>query len=377
MTALAIASPSTATVRPGPPRSLGPRALIAVVLAGQAMASLDTAIVNVTAPDMQRDLHLSGAAVQLVVYAYLLSYATGLITAARLGARRGFGKVFTTGVALFAASSLACGLAATPAMQVVARTVQGAGAALLVAQVLSLLQTALEGEQRRRALALYGMVLAAGVAAGQVLGGVLVSADLFGTGWRPIFLVNVPVGVGVLLLAAGRLPTGPRTDVGRLDLAGAWLLAAAMLALLIPVSFGADSGWPAWCWPALAAGTLLLAWFTGHVRHLARKGRTPLIEPSLFGRNGVRAPLCGIFTLMGCYGGVLFATAIYLQSALHDSALRSGLTFAAYAAGFATASLTWTGLPVTVHGRVPAAGFALITAATATLAVASRGAWPW
>jgi Peptidase family S51/Major Facilitator Superfamily len=94
------------------------------VLAGQAMASLDTAIVNVTAPDMQRDLHLSGAAVQLVVYAYLLSYATGLITAARLGARRGFGKVFTTGVALFAASSLACGLAATPAMLVVARTVQ-------------------------------------------------------------------------------------------------------------------------------------------------------------------------------------------------------------------------------------------------------------
>lgn len=156
-----------------------------------------------------------------------------------------------------------------------------------------MLQTALEGERRRRALALYGMVLAAGV--------------------------------------------------------------------------GADSGWPAWCWPTLAVGAGVLAWFARHVRRLASQGRAPLIEPSLFGRNGVRVPLGGAFALMSCYGGVLFTTAIYLQNTLHDSALRAGLTFAAYAAGFATASLTWARLPVALHARVPAAGFALISAATAAL----------
>jgi MFS family permease len=221
------------------------------------------------------------------------------------------------------------------------------------------------------------MVLAAGVAAGQVVGGVLVSADLFGTGWRPIFLVNVPVGLGVLAFATGRLPAGSRTERGRLDLGGAGLLAVAMLALLVPLSFGADSGWPAWCWPTLAAGAGLVAWFARHVRRLASQGRAPLIEPSLLGRNGVRVPLGGAFVLMSCYGGVLFTTALYLQSTLHDSALRAGLTFAAYAAGFATASLTWARLPATLHAHVPGAGFALITAATAALALASRGPWHW
>src|SRR5260370_3541064 len=200
----------------GRTRPMAPRALTVAVLAGQAMASLDTAIVNVAAPEIQRDLQLSGATLQLAIYAYLLTSAGGLITAARLGARHGFGAVFTAGVALFTASSLACGLAVSPAMLVAARAAQGLGAALLVAQVLSLLQTALEGAQRRRAMSLYGLVLAAGVAAGQVLGGLLVSANLLRAGWRPVFLVNVPVGVGVLAFASGRLPPGHRAPPGRL-----------------------------------------------------------------------------------------------------------------------------------------------------------------
>ncbi len=361
----------------GRTRPMAPRALTVAVLAGQAMASLDTAIVNVAAPEIQRDLQLSGATLQLAIYAYLLTYAGGLITAARLGARHGFGAVFTAGVALFTASSLACGLAVSPAMLVAARAAQGLGAALLVAQVLSLLQTALEGAQRRRAMSLYGLVLAAGVAAGQVLGGLLVSANLLGAGWRPIFLVNVPVGVGVLAFASGRLPAGHRARTGRLDITGAIALAAATVALLVPLSFGSAAGWPIWCWPVLAAGIGLLAWSARHGRELSSRGRTPLIDPSLFGRGGVRAPLVGIFALMACYGGLLFTTALFMQSALRESPLRSGLTFAAYAAGFATASLTWTRLPATLHTRVPAAAFALIAAATATLGLATRGAWPW
>src|SRR5262249_44624272 len=129
-------------------RPLASWALTAVVLAGQAMASLDSAIVNVAGPAMQRDLRLSGPALQLAVYSYLLVYAVALVAGARLGSRHGFGRLFAWGVAVFTAGSLACGLAVSPAMLIAGRTVQGAGAALLVPQVLSLLQVTFEGEPR-------------------------------------------------------------------------------------------------------------------------------------------------------------------------------------------------------------------------------------
>jgi predicted MFS family arabinose efflux permease len=275
-------------------------------------------------------------------------------------------------------SSLACGLAATPPMLVAARTAQGAGAALLVPQVLSLLQVTFHGERRRRAICAYGLVLAVGVAVGQALGGILVTADLFGTGWRPIFLVNVPAGLAILASAAGRLPPGPQAAAARLDLAGAGWLAAGILALLIPLTFGADAGWPPWSWSLLAAGAAVLVVFAAHERRLARNGRDPLIDPALLARPGVRAGLAGIFTLHASYGGLLFTTALYLQHAPHHSPLRSGLTFAAYAAGFAAASLTWTELPVAWQPRLPLAAFATFTAATGLLAwLTSAAGWPW
>ena len=118
-------------------RTLAPWALATVVLTGQAMASLDAAIVNVAGPAMQHDLRLSGAALQLAIYSYLLMYAVALVTGARLGGRYGFGRLFGYGVAIFTVSSLACGLAVNPVMLVAARTAQGLGAALLVPQVLS------------------------------------------------------------------------------------------------------------------------------------------------------------------------------------------------------------------------------------------------
>ena len=136
-------------------RVLTPWALAAAVLIGQAMASLDSAIVNVAGPAIQRDLRLSGPALQLAIYSYLVAYGAGLVTGARLGGRYGFGRMFTWGVAIFTVSSLACGLAISPAMLVTARSVQGAGAALLVPQVLSLLQVPFTGERRRRALSAY------------------------------------------------------------------------------------------------------------------------------------------------------------------------------------------------------------------------------
>src|ERR1700726_1302296 len=158
-------------------RTLAPWAAATAVLTGQAMASLNSAIVNVAGPEMQRDLGLSGPALQLAIYSYLLVYAVALVTGARLGGRHGYGRLFTVGVTTFMVSSLACGLALDPVMLIAARATQGLGAALLVPQVLSLLQVTFPaGAARQRAMSPYGMVLALGVAAGQVLGGVLVSS---------------------------------------------------------------------------------------------------------------------------------------------------------------------------------------------------------
>jgi MFS family permease len=359
-------------------RVLAPWALATAVLAGQAMASLDSAIVNVAGPAIQRGLRLSDPDLQLAIYSYLLACGVALVTGARLGARYGFGRLFTWGVAVFTVSSLACGLAASPVMLVAARTAQGVGAALLVPQVLSLLQVTSTGERRRRVLSVYGLVLAVGVAAGQVLGGILVTADLFGTGWRPIFLVNVPAGLAVLAFASRRLPRGPEAGSARLDLGGAGWLAAGVLALIIPLTFGADAGWPIWAWPVLAAGAAALAVFARHEARLAAHGRQPLIDPGLLARPGIRSGLTGIFTLHASYGGLLFVTALYLQRAMGESALASGLTFAGYAAGFATASITWTRLPAAWQPRLPQAAFAVFAATFILLAwLTSTMSWPW
>jgi MFS family permease len=357
-------------------RVLAPWALAAALLTGQAMASLDSAIVNVAGPAIQRDLRLSGPALQLAIYSYLLAYGVALVTGARLGGRHGYGRLFTWGIAIFTAGSLACGLAVSPVMLVAARTAQGAGAALLVPQVLSLLQVTFSGGRRRRAMSAYGLVLAVGVAAGQVLGGILVTADLFGTGWRPIFLVNLPPGLAVLAFASRRLPRGRQAAGARLDMAGAGWLATGVLALIIPLTFGADAGWPAWSWPTLAAGAVALAVFARHEARLAGNGREPLIDPGLLARTGVRSGLAGIFTLHASYGGLLFTTAVYLQHALAESPLRSGLTFAGYAAGFATASIIWTRLPW--QPRLPQAAFGIFAGACGLLAwLTSAAAWPW
>ena len=375
----AVLPPPTTTSPQGRRRkALTPWALAASVLTGQAMASLDTAIVNVGGPTSNTTCTIA-ATLQLAVYSYILLYAISLIPGARLGGRHGYGRTFSLGVALFTASSLACGLAASPAMLIASRSIQGLGAALLVPQVLSLLQTAFDGEHRRRALNLYGLVLALGVAAGQVLGGVLVTANLFGTSWRPIFLVNVPFGLAVLTACDGRLPAGAETGYRRrLDLTGAVLLALSVLALVAPLTFGPDTRWPPWCWPVLAAGVALLAVFAVHQSRLAAAGRDPLVDPALVAPRPVRTGLAGVFVLMGCYGGLLFTTALFLQQALHDSALRSGLTFATYAAGFAIAALAWSRLPAAWHPRIRAVCFAAIAAATATMAWAtSDNSWPW
>ncbi len=190
--------------------------MLCLLLAGQFMGLLDVTIVNVALPTIGRSLHGSGAGLQLVVAGYTISYATLLITGARLGDIFGRRRMFLIGVLAFTAASLACGLAPTFAFLIAARLVQGAGAAAMIPQIMSVIQQRFEGQARARALGAYAAVLATGAVAGQVLGGVLVTANLLGTQWRPVFLVNVPVGLAIALAVPRVLPRDtPQAAGGR------------------------------------------------------------------------------------------------------------------------------------------------------------------
>jgi MFS family permease len=196
---------TTTTVAPVPapvlPSTARPGLVLFVLLVGQFMAILDVSIVNVAVPTIRTDLATSSAGLQLIVAGYTISYAVLLVTGARLGDRFGASRAYRSGLALFTLASLACGLAPTAGSLIAFRVVQGVGAAVMMPQIMSLIQRTFSGAARARALSLYAAVIACGAVVGQVVGGLLVSADLFGTGWRPVFLVNVPIGLALLVLA--------------------------------------------------------------------------------------------------------------------------------------------------------------------------------
>ncbi len=244
--------------------SARPGLLLGLVLTGQFMAVLDVSVVNVAVPTIRTDLHASGAALQLVIAGYTIAYAVLLITGARLGARYGYSRLFQYGLTGFSAASLACGLAPTTGSLIAFRLLQGVGAAVMVPQVMSLVQRTFTGAARARALGLYSAVVAGGVAVGQVVGGVLISADLFGTGWRPVFLVNVPIGLVLLLFSRRLLPVLPGDGSRRFDLVGLVVLAAAIGTLVVPLVLGHELGWPVWGWVMLAVSGLLFALFGLH-----------------------------------------------------------------------------------------------------------------
>jgi MFS family permease len=358
------------------PPSVRHRGLLAVLLTGQAMATMDASVANVAAPSIRAGLHASGGALQLIVSGYVLAFAVVLVIGARLGDRHGHGRVFCCGLGCFMAASLACGLAPSAAGLTGFRILQGAAAALLVPQVLSLIQLRFDGPARARAIGWYSMVLALGVAAGQLAGGLIVSADLFGTGWRPVFWVNVVVGAVLLPICHRVLPAESGSRAGRLDWGGAVLLAAAMIAVVVPLVVGREHGWPLWTWCSLGAGCALLAGFAGWEVRVADGGAVPLLDLTVLDRPTVRPGLAACCVVMGCYAAWCFVLTLHLQSGLGFSPLRAGLTFLPYTAGFASVGLTWSKLPPRLRLALPVAGPAVFAAALIALTGLAHGPWP-
>jgi MFS family permease len=350
--------------------------MLIVLLGGQFMALLDVTIVNVAMPTIGRSLHASGAALQLVVAGYTVSYAMLLITGARLGQLYGRRRLFLAGVSLFTVSSLACGLAPDIAVLIIARFIQGAGAAAMVPQIISVIQARFSGAARAKALSAYSAVLASGFAAGQVLGGVIVSANLFGTLWRPVFLVNVPIGLVVLALAARMVPADVRAAGGgtrRLDLAGLAAAVPAVFAIVLPLVLGHQEGWPWWVPAGVAAGLVLAAVFVWTERRVAARGGDPLLNLDVLRSPGIVPGLATVAAVMCAYGGFLFTLSLHLQSGLGDSALRAGLTFAPSAAAFGLCGFYWRWLPGRVHHLLTPAGVLLAAVGEVALALDLRG----
>ncbi|MFF0444894.1 MFS transporter [Streptomyces sp. NPDC004609] len=365
--------PRTLSKDPGTDKRPGP--LLAVVLAAQFMALLDTFIVSVAAPTIRGELDTSGAGLQLVVAGYTITYAVLLITGARLGDRIGHRRAWLAGLALFTTASLACGLAADTGQLIAFRLVQGAAAALLIPQVLSLIQRNHVGEARVRALGAYSAVIATGAVAGQVAGGILVSADLLGLTWRPVFLVNVPIGLALLVLGMRVLPRDQREGsaaVRPLDLPGLVLLSAAVSLFTVPLVLGQEEGWPAWTWISLMASVLPFGAFAAYESRLARRGGAPLIAPRVLRNPGMGLAVLRILVVMAVNAGFVFAATLHVQGGLGYGALRSGLMFAPTALVFGVVGLTWRRWPARLQTALVPGGFVLTALSSAAVGALLR-----
>jgi EmrB/QacA subfamily drug resistance transporter len=334
----------------------GPWLMLSVLLAGQFMALLDVMIVNVAMPTIGTDLSASGSALQLIVSGYTVTYAILLITGARLGDLYGRRRLYLLGISGFTLASLACGLAPTSGSLIGARFVQGAAAATMVPQIISVIQSQFTGTARTKALSAYSAVLAIGGVAGQIAGGVLVSANLFDTGWRAVFLVNVPIGLAVALVLPRVMPADRATGTRRLDLRGLALIIPAIFLVVLPLVLGHEQGWPAWTFVAMATGLALVAVFVAVERGVARRGGDPLLDLQILRIPGVASGMSTLSVLMIGYAAWLFTLALHLQRGLGESALRAGLTFVPAAAAFGLLGLEWRRIHQRVHHALAPAG---------------------
>jgi MFS family permease len=335
---------------------------------------LDFFIVNVALPDIQRGLGASSAAVEWVVAGYALTSASLLVTAGRLGDHYGRRRLFCIGLAVFAVTSALCGLAPDAGFLVGARLAQGAGAAMISPNVLSILGVTYTGRDRVRAISALGMVMGLAAVSGQLIGGALIAANVAGLGWRAVFWVSVPVCLAALAAAPRLVPESRAGTGSHLDLTGAALLTAGLVAVVLPLSIGRQQGWPAWSWGCLGAGPVLLAAFAGWLVRLKRAAGQPLLDPAVFAVPAFRAGLT-VQVLFWCQQAAGYLTlALYLQLGRGLSPLASGGVFGVLAAGYLITSLRAPAMTMRFGRRVVITG-ALIAAAGDLLVVLAI--WHW
>jgi EmrB/QacA subfamily drug resistance transporter len=345
---------------------------LAVMLCAVFLASIDFNIVTIAIPSIQRGLGTSFSEIQLIVAGYALSFAVLLITGGRLGDLYGRRRMYTIGMAGFTLASALCGFAPSPTALVASRVLQGAFAAMMVPQALSFIQVTFTPREQSLAFAIYGMTIGFGMIAGQLLGGLLVSADFLGLGWRPVFLINLPFGVVALTLAHWLVPESRAAAGLKLDLGGVVLVTTALALLLYPLIRGAAAGWPLWTWASLAAAAILMVIFVRYERRKTARDGSPLLALSLFRHRSFVVGLgvgLGFFSVLAPF---LVLLAEYLQSGLDLSPRAAGLRFLPFAIGFLAASLASARLAPRLGRAILQIGAGLMILGLATLIAVVR-----
>ncbi len=340
---------------------------LAVLLLAALMNLLDISIVNIAIPSIQRNLHATYADVQWALAGYTLAYALVLITGGRLGDTFGRKRLFLIGVIGFTLMSAACGAAQSPGMLIAFRVVQGAMGAIMIPQVLAVIQVIFPAAERIKALAAFGVTAGLGAVSGPLLGGLLTQNNLFGLDWRPIFLINVPVGIfavvaSLALVRESRAPSPPR-----LDPLGVVLISAALLLLLFPLVQGRQYGWPPWTFVSMAASAPVFALFVGYERVKDRRDGSPVVQLRLFRRRSFAVGIAIAVTFfLGVTSYSLILT-LFLQTGLGFQPLHAGLTFVPFSGGVLVASALAARLAPRFGRAVTMTGALVMAAGTAGL----------
>jgi EmrB/QacA subfamily drug resistance transporter len=348
-----------------------------VVLAANTMDLLDATIVNVAGPSIRRDLGGGQSSIQWLSAAYTLAFAVLLIAGARLGDIAGRHRMFVLGLAGFTLLSAACALGQDMGTLIAFRALQGGFGAVMIPQGFGMLKQVFDDEELGKATRLFGPATGLAMLGAPILAGALIDANLWGSGWRLVFLINVPLGLIALPLAIRALPDGVSHPDLKLDVVGIWLIGLALVAIIYPLIQGQGAGWPPWTYAMLAAGVILLVVF---VRFERRRGHNALIEPSLLTNRLYLSGVAVMLAVFSAFGGLLLCVSLYGQLGRGWSPIRAGLSLTPMVIGL-IAGMVVSGMFVQkLARRLLHVGVVIIATGTTTLGLmlgASNSASTW
>lgn len=311
---------------------------LAVVLTAGFMDLLDVTIVNVAIPAIQDELGASYASVQWIAAAYALSFAVVLITGGRLGDIFGRRRLFVIGMAGFTFASLLCGVATGPGMLIGARAFQGLMAAIMVPQILAIAHVSFPPSERGKVFGMYGAVAGMAAISGPIVGGLLIQGDVFGWGWRPIFLVNIPVGILGIVATLLFVRESKAPHALKLDLVGVGLVTSGLLMLVYPLVQGRELGWPWWTFALMIGSLPVFAVFVGYEHRKTRRDGSPLVELGLFRARSFSVGMVVLLLFQGCMAAFFLTWSLYQQLGLGWSPLHAGLAGVPFSLGVSVAA---------------------------------------
>ena len=309
--------------------------ILGIVLAAEIMDLLDSTIVNVAGPSLQRELGASPFALQWVIGGYTLTLGAGLVIGGRLADRYSRRNVFLVGITCFTIASLLCAIAPTVGALIAFRLIQGFAGALVLPHVIGFIRDVFPPEEIGKAFAIFGPVFGLGGILGPVIGGFIIDGDIASTGWRAVFLVNIPIGLAVIALAWIYLPKRDSDHSIKIDLVGCLLIIASSGLLLLPLIQGQQAGWPLWTFVSLIVSLLGFVIFTFQQRWVISRNKTPLVDPDIFKSTTYNLGLAGIFTFFAGFTGVYLIITLFLQIGQGYTARGAGIANIAIALGTA------------------------------------------